>query len=104
MLYIVGKPPLISPETSSILHLTEKSPLILCLLVHILSNSRVLLCWCGIRDKGWLVIHIQHTSDHARSLFFPKNEGVAIKEIVAPMNEEIVITKKINSSFIGTNL
>lgn len=61
---------------------------------------KILHAW---REKGWKVIHIQHTSDNHNSVFHPKNEGFSIKEIVQP-NEEVVITKKVNSSFIGTNL
>ncbi|MEH7247323.1 cysteine hydrolase family protein [Neobacillus niacini] len=63
--------------------------------------SRILQLW---RGKGWSVIHIQHTSDNPSSVFYPKNEGFAIKEIVEPIDEEVIITKKVNSSFIGTNL
>lgn len=62
---------------------------------------KILQLW---RDKGWAVIHIQHTSDNPSSLFYPKNKGFAIKEIVEPIDEEVIITKKVNSSFIGTNL
>lgn len=63
--------------------------------------SRILTLW---RQKGWLVIHIQHTSDNPSSVFYPKNEGFAIKEIVKPIGAEIVIEKRVNSCFIGTNL
>ena len=63
--------------------------------------SKILQIW---REKGWLVIHIQHTSDNPSSVFHLKNEGFAIKEIVEPIDEEVMITKKVNSSFIGTNL
>ncbi|MEJ8549652.1 cysteine hydrolase family protein [Bacillus velezensis] len=62
--------------------------------------SKILKLW---REKGWTVIYIQHISDKP-GLFYPKNEGVAIKEIVKPMEKEVIITKKVNSSFIGTNL
>ncbi|PAD25027.1 cysteine hydrolase [Niallia circulans] len=63
--------------------------------------SKILQFW---REKGWLVIHIQHTSDNPDSVFHPNNEGFAIKEIVAPIDKEGIINKKVNSSFIGTNL
>ena len=63
--------------------------------------SKILKLW---REKEWLVIHIQHTSDNLSSVFYPKNEGFAIKEIVQPIDAELIITKKVNSSFIGTNL
>lgn len=62
---------------------------------------KILQLW---REKGWTVIYIQHTSDNPSSVFYPKNEGFAIKEIVKPIGEEVIITKKVNSSFIGTNL
>ena len=63
--------------------------------------SRILKQW---RAKGGLVIHIQHMSDDPSSLFHPKNPGFAIKNIVKPREDEIVLTKKVNSSFIGTKL
>lgn len=50
------------------------------------------------------MIHIQHTSNNPSSLFHPKNEGFAIKEIVRPIGEEVIVNKRVNSSFIGTNL
>ncbi|WP_053217265.1 cysteine hydrolase family protein [Virgibacillus senegalensis] len=62
---------------------------------------RILSVW---REKGWKVIHVQHTSDNPDSLFYPGNKGFAIKESVQPENGEKVITKKVNSSFIGTDL
>lgn len=52
---------------------------------------RILQLW---REKGWTVIHIQHTSDNPNSLFYPKNKGFAIKEIVQPIDEEVIITKR----------
>lgn len=63
--------------------------------------SKILQLW---RTKGWLVIHIQHTSDNPNSVFHPMNEGFAIKEIVEPIDNEVIMAKKVNSSFIGTNL
>ncbi len=62
---------------------------------------KILTFW---RRKGWQVIHIQHMSDNPSSLFHPKNDGFAIKELVEPIDGEVVIEKKVNSSFIGTNL
>ncbi|MFP9128960.1 cysteine hydrolase family protein [Niallia sp. BSM11] len=63
--------------------------------------SKILKLW---REQEWLVIHIQHTSDNPNSVFHHKNEGFAIKEIVKPIDKEVIINKKVNSSFIGTNL
>ena len=53
--------------------------------------SKILQLW---REKGWLVIHIQHTSDNPSSVFHPKNEGFAIKEIVEPIDEEVIMQRK----------
>lgn len=63
--------------------------------------SKILNMW---RLKNWQVIYIQHKSDNPSSVFYPKNEGFKFKEIVTPINGEVIITKKVNSSFIGTNL
>ncbi|MGM0964385.1 MAG: cysteine hydrolase family protein [Bacillota bacterium] len=63
--------------------------------------SRLLTFW---REKGWTVIHIQHTADNPDSLFYPANEGHCFKGIAKPLDDEMVIQKKVNSSFIGTNL
>lgn len=63
--------------------------------------SQLLRFW---REKGWKVIHIQHTADNADSVFHPANEGHLFKDIARPLEEETVIQKKVNSSFIGTNL
>ncbi|MGE8080199.1 cysteine hydrolase family protein [Peribacillus loiseleuriae] len=63
--------------------------------------SKLLKLW---RNKGWHVIHIQHLSDSLHSLFHPKNDGFFIKELVKPLENEVVLTKKVNSAFIGTDL
>ncbi|MGG1629537.1 cysteine hydrolase family protein [Rossellomorea sp. NRS-1567] len=63
--------------------------------------SKILKVW---RAKGGQVIHIQHKSGNPDSVFHPGNKGFTIKELVSPLEEEVVITKKVNSSFIGTNL
>ncbi|KMY48763.1 cysteine hydrolase family protein [Peribacillus loiseleuriae] len=63
--------------------------------------SKLLKLW---RNKGWQVIHIQHLSDSLHSLFHPKSDGFIIKELVKPLEDEVVLTKKVNSAFIGTNL
>lgn len=45
---------------------------------------KILQLW---RNKGWLIIYIQHTSDNPDSVFHPANKGFAIKEIVEPIDE-----------------
>lgn len=63
--------------------------------------SKILDIW---RKNGLQVIHIQHKSDDVNSLFHPNHKGFGIKGIVKPINDEPIFTKKVNSSFIGTNL
>jgi nicotinamidase-related amidase len=43
-------------------------------------------------------------SNNPSSVFYPENKGFEIKDIVEPKEEETIITKKVNGSFIGTNL
>ncbi|MCF6137829.1 cysteine hydrolase family protein [Pseudalkalibacillus berkeleyi] len=56
------------------------------------------------RQNRWEVIHVQHKSDHPSSVFYENGEGFAIKEIVAPLDNEKIITKTVISAFIGTDL
>nr|WP_252312808.1 cysteine hydrolase family protein [Sinobaca sp. H24] len=63
--------------------------------------SRLVKTW---RKKDWPVIYIQHVSDNPSSLFYSKGTGVEIKDMVKPLENEKIIKKKVNSSFIGTDL
>lgn len=56
----------------------------------------------GEKKAGQSFIFSIHRIRH--SLFHPANEGHSFKEIAKPLDEETVIQKKVNSSFIGTNL
>lgn len=56
------------------------------------------------REKQWEVIHIQHVSDNPDSLFYLKSETVSHKYLLNPKENERIFTKKVNSSFIGTDL
>ncbi|MED4750537.1 cysteine hydrolase family protein [Brevibacillus choshinensis] len=59
--------------------------------------SELLHIWRKTRRP---VIHIQHISNPA----LPHHLGRDIKEIVAPLPDEPVMMKSVNSAFIGTNL
>lgn len=65
-------------------------------------NIESLLKLC--RKKKYPVIHIQHLSDNVHSIMHPSHEGSEFKDIVKPIEGEVVIQKKVNSAFIGTNL
>ncbi|KYG29466.1 cysteine hydrolase family protein [Alkalihalobacillus trypoxylicola] len=63
--------------------------------------ARILKRW---REKNQMIIYIKHQSDSPTSLFSPNHDGFRIKKIVEPKKGDVVITKKVNSSFIGTEL
>ena len=62
---------------------------------------RLLEAW---RDQQWPIIHVQHQSRIAHSPLHPTNPGYALKVQVHPLPGETLITKQVNSAFIGTSL
>ncbi len=50
------------------------------------------------------IIHVQHVNPKAGSLFNPELPGVAIKAEATPLSGELLISKDVNSAFIGTDL
>jgi len=50
------------------------------------------------------VIHVRHISQNPDSVFAPNNPGNAIKPVAAPLDDELVVIKHVNSAFIGTAL
>jgi nicotinamidase-related amidase len=66
------------------------------------TNARRLLdTW---RAAGLPIFHVQHLSVSPTSVLRPDHPGSAIKDLVAPLDGEPVITKNVNSAFIGTDL
>lgn len=66
------------------------------------SNASKLLAY--FRQTGELIIHINHRSENKESRFYFEKEGFQFQELVVPKGAEIVISKSVNSAFIGTNL
>lgn len=66
-----------------------------------MNAARLLTLW---RNHGWPVVHIQHHSTNPESPLFPGKPGVPHKPEVAPLPHEPVMTKQVNSGFIGTHL
>ncbi len=65
-------------------------------------NASVLLkLW---RENNLPVFHIKHCSLLSASPLNEANEGNEFKEIVTPIEGEIIIKKHVNSAFIGTTL
>ncbi|MBC7919801.1 MAG: cysteine hydrolase [Ferruginibacter sp.] len=56
------------------------------------------------RALGLPVFHVRHDSVNPNSPLYPGKPGNEIKEVVKPMANESVITKSVNSAFIGTDL
>ena len=56
------------------------------------------------RSTGRPVFHIRHDSLEPNSPLRPELDGNQIKDIVAPLPTEPVISKHVNSGFIGTDL
>ncbi len=50
------------------------------------------------------IFHIRHNSTEPNSPLNPKHAGFAFMPATAPMADECVIDKMVNSAFIGTNL
>lgn len=63
--------------------------------------ARLLTAW---RDMGRPIVHIQHHSTEPDSPLRPGQAGNAIQSIVAPLGDEPIIGKQVNSAFIGTDL
>lgn len=56
------------------------------------------------RANSLPVFHVRHSSTTAESRLHPSHEGFAFQDMVVPTAGEPVITKEVNSSFIGTDL
>jgi len=63
--------------------------------------SELLKLW---RENNLPVFHIKHCSSNPASLLNETNAGNEFKDIVKPINDELVIKKNVNSAFIGTDL
>jgi nicotinamidase-related amidase len=63
--------------------------------------ARLLAAW---RESDRPIFHIQHLSTTPGSPLQPGLPGVEIKEAAKPLWHEPVITKRVNSAFIGTDL
>lgn len=64
-------------------------------------SGKILKKWRGLKLP---IIHIRHSSKNPFSKLHKSKPGFEFNDFVKPINDEIVITKKVNSAFIGTNL
>lgn len=63
--------------------------------------GKILNTW---RELNLPLFHIRHSSVNPRSKLHPSNKGFDFNEQVTPLPDEPVITKHVNSAFIGTDL
>jgi nicotinamidase-related amidase len=63
--------------------------------------AQILEIW---REKGFPVFHVKHNSQNKQSKLAPGQRGNEIKDSVKPLPSEPVISKTVNSAFIGTDL
>jgi len=63
--------------------------------------GKILLKW---RELNLPVFHIRHSSTTPNSKLHSNNKGFEFNEYVIPLEREPIITKNVNSAFIGTDL
>lgn len=56
------------------------------------------------RERSWPIIHVRHESREPNSTYGAGQPGCEFKSAVQPRDEEHVVTKHVNSAFIGTAL
>ena len=56
------------------------------------------------RDIGEEIIHFRHSSSNPKSNLHKDAKGFSFNPLCAPSDGETVVTKSVNSCFIGTNL
>ena len=64
---------------------------------------------CGKLLKKWRtldlpIIHVRHSSTNPESKLHKSRPGFEFNDYVTPLETEMVLTKEVNSAFIGTNL
>ena len=63
--------------------------------------AQVLNAW---RVSGRPIIHVQHVSQEHTSVFALESPGIALQEFARSANGELLLQKRVNSAFIGTEL
>ena len=64
-------------------------------------SGRILNRW---RELNLPVFHIRHSSANPKSKLHESDSGFEFNDHVLPQNDEDIITKNVNSAFIGTEL
>ena len=56
------------------------------------------------REIGAQIIHVRHSSTNPESKLHESHKGFGFNPLCAPQDGELIITKTVNSCFIGTDL
>ncbi|WP_160136607.1 cysteine hydrolase family protein [Chryseobacterium sp. c4a] len=56
------------------------------------------------RELNWPIFHIRHSSTNPKSKLHESDPGFEFNDYVVPQSDEYIITKNVNSAFIGTDL
>ena len=63
--------------------------------------AKIISNWRAHNEK---IIHVRHSSKDTKSKLHPDTEGFKFNPLCAPINGEAILTKSVNSCFIGTEL
>ena len=63
--------------------------------------GKILTKW---REKNFPIIHVRHSSTNPNSKLHESNPGFEFNNHVTPLDNELILTKNVNSAFIGTGL
>lgn len=50
------------------------------------------------------IIYVQHVTNVSTSLFYFKKDGHLFQDFIQPREQDVILTKQVNSAFIGTDL
>src|SRR5215467_4853986 len=68
------------------------------------AEKQMLRLLSAFRERGAAVFHFQHLSQNPNSPLHPDCPGCGLKDELQPISGEPLLTKKVNSCFIGTPL
>jgi nicotinamidase-related amidase len=68
------------------------------------AEARIAEAIAGWRERDAPVIHVRHHSTEPEGTFVPGTDAFEFKPEARPLDGEPVITKHVNSAFIGTDL
>jgi nicotinamidase-related amidase len=68
------------------------------------AEARIAEAIAGWRERDAPVIHVRHRSAEPEGTFVPGTDAFEFKPEAQPLDGEPVITKDVNSAFIGTDL